>query len=140
VRKVIEKEGWAKPNRPIKDRSGHARWSHYFIDGESLCGRWFLGKRDSEPVLRNEVFSGDCNTCRNKLAKMRSKYIDGWLVPDEDKDSNDFEHYFEDGISLCSRFIQNKDARPDTEFEVSAAMGICSYCSTLREGDRRRKE
>jgi len=104
-----------------------------------MCGRWIWSKhRDPEPVPRNEVFSTDCVTCRNKLAKMRSKYADGWLLPDED--SYDFEHYFEDGISLCCRFVQGKDAQPDTEFRATAAMGICPYCTTVRENAKRDNE
>jgi len=129
-------EGWSKPNRPIKDRSGHARWSHYFIDGRSLCRRWtWFGHCDPEPVQRNEVFSTDCTSCRNRLAKLRSKYVDGWLAPDED--SCYHVHYFEDGLSLCSRFIQNRDARPDKKFRVRDSVEICSYCSTVRENARR---
>lgn len=106
-------EGWSKPNRPIKDRSGHARWAHYFVNGRSLCGRWRWRKGDEPLFKENDLHRfGHCITCRNKLMKRVSKkFVAGWAQPSNEE----WYHYFYDGLSLCIRFMQHRDGQAEVE-------------------------
>ena len=119
----MESEGWSKPNRPIKDRSGHARWRHYFVNGTSLCGRWRWRKCDEQIFIENDLSEfTHCVTCRNKLAKRLSKiYMNGWAQPSNEER----HHYFYEGLSLCVRFMQHRNGQPEVEGTR------CSYCENL---------
>jgi len=53
-------EGWQKP--------WNARKWHYFVDGESLCGRWLLlGWK--EWLTGNDDSPDNCKKCRERLKK-----------------------------------------------------------------------
>ena len=117
--------GWLCPPREIKDRGGHARWTHYFIDGKSLCKKWYLSPSDPEP---KEATCLDemrvCNTCKRKLGKMmKKKFGDGWAKhPLSEK-----VHYYDDGLSICQRFVQQEVPMEQVPEDVE----VCSYCKNV---------
>jgi len=57
-------EGWARPD--------DARRRHYFVDGESLCGKWRLPNWQSTYyALCSDYSGGNCAICVRKLEERR---------------------------------------------------------------------
>ena len=58
------KNGWGFP--------ANSRKAHYFIDGRSLCGKWFfLGTLEDS----NDDSSDNCTACKKALQKLRAKEL-----------------------------------------------------------------